>query len=89
MNIMDYDNYISTDKNIRFERPCITGTRIAVEDLIQWLSAGMSVEDIISDFPQLNEEQINACIAYNRSANNQLTASTNKHEKNSSISRFF
>jgi len=60
----NYNNYISSDKNIRFGRPCLTGTRIAVEDVVQWLSAGMSVEDIISDFPELNKEQINVCVAY-------------------------
>jgi uncharacterized protein (DUF433 family) len=60
----EYNNYISLDKNIRFGRPCITGTRIAVEDVIQWISSGMSVEDIMNDFPELNNDQINACIAY-------------------------
>jgi uncharacterized protein (DUF433 family) len=62
----DYSNYISTDKNIRSGGPCLTGTRIAVEDVIQWLSAGMSDEDIIDDFPPLSQEQIKACLEYNR-----------------------
>lgn len=66
----DYYSYITSDKNIRFGRPCIKGTRIAVEDVIQWIAAGMSVTKIIYDFPELTEKQINACIEYDRQTTN-------------------
>jgi len=32
--------------------------------VLSWLSEGMSIADIIADFPELNEEQIKACLAY-------------------------
>lgn len=61
---MTYQNYISIDPEIRFGRPCITGTRISVYDVLGWLGLGMSVADIIDDFPELTEEQIQACLFY-------------------------
>ena len=61
---MNYAEYISVNPNIRFGKPCINGTRISVYDVLSWLASGMSFEEIISDFPQLNKEQILACLAF-------------------------
>lgn len=61
---MDYIKYISIDSNIRFGKPCITGTRISVYDVLGWFASGMTTEQIIEDFPQLTKEQILACLAY-------------------------
>lgn len=60
---MDYTAYISIDPNIRFGKPCITGTRISVYDVLSWLASGMSFEEIIDNFPHLNKEQILACLS--------------------------
>lgn len=62
--MIDYKKYISIDANIRFGRPIITGTRISVYDILSWLANGMSINDILEDFPELYEEQIKACLAY-------------------------
>ena len=61
---MNYADYISVNPNIRFGKPCIIGTRISVYDVLSWLAAGMSFEEIISDFPQVNKEQILACLSF-------------------------
>ncbi len=61
---MNYSNYISINSNIRFGKPTINGTRITVYDVLGWLASGMSIEQIISDFPELNEEKIKACLAF-------------------------
>jgi len=61
---MEYINNISIDPNIRFGKPCITGTRISVFDILGWLASGMTIEEILVDFPQLSPEQILACLAY-------------------------
>jgi uncharacterized protein (DUF433 family) len=61
---MDYQNFISINPNIRFGKPCITGTRISVADVLGWLANGMTYEEIMDDFPQLNKEQILACLAF-------------------------
>ena len=60
----DYRNYISINPEIRFGKPCITGTRISVGDVLGWLGAGMSETQIIEDFPELNHEQIMACLLF-------------------------
>lgn len=60
----NYSELISIDSNIRFGKPCITGTRISVYDVLSWFASGMNTEEIISDFPQLSKEQILACLAY-------------------------
>ena len=64
---MDYQKYISINPNIRFGKPCITGTRISVADVLGWLSNGMTYEEIIDDFPQITKEQILACLAFSAS----------------------
>lgn len=56
--------YISINPEIRFGKPCIKGTRIAVADILGWLSAGMSHEEIMEDFPPLQEEHIRAALAF-------------------------
>lgn len=61
---MNYAEYISVNPNIRFGKPCISGTRISVYDVLSWLASGMSFEEIITDFPQLNKEQILACLSF-------------------------
>jgi uncharacterized protein (DUF433 family) len=61
---MDYRQYIEITWDKRFGRPCIIGTRISVYDVLNWLANGMSRSDIMKDFPELNEEQINACLAF-------------------------
>jgi uncharacterized protein (DUF433 family) len=64
MQQIDYKLYIEVDPEIRFGKPVIKGTRITVYDVLQWLASGMSHEEIISDFPQLSEKQILACLSY-------------------------
>jgi uncharacterized protein (DUF433 family) len=61
---VDYKQYIEVNPEIRFGKPVIKGTRITVYDVLQWLASGMTHEEIISDFPQLAENQIMACLAY-------------------------
>jgi uncharacterized protein (DUF433 family) len=62
---MNYAEYIEVNPEKRFGRPVIIGTRISVKDVISWLADGLSVDDIISDFPEPDEAQIKACLSYN------------------------
>ncbi len=59
-----YQNIITIDPNIRFGKPCIKGTRITVYDVLGWLAAGMTNEQILTDYPELKLEDIKACLAY-------------------------
>ncbi|RFP67076.1 DUF433 domain-containing protein [Hymenobacter lapidiphilus] len=49
---------------IRFGKPCIIGTRIAVQDILSWLGSGMSFEEIEEDFPELTQVHIRAALAF-------------------------
>jgi len=61
---MDYREILEIRADKRFGKPCIKGTRITVYDVLNWLSNGMSREDIKSDFEELTDEMIDACLAY-------------------------
>ncbi|GHU82693.1 hypothetical protein FACS189468_7170 [Spirochaetia bacterium] len=56
--------HITIDSDIRFGKPCIKGTRIAVGDILQWLSAGMTIQEILEDYPELQEVPIRAALAF-------------------------
>jgi len=64
INMENYLDHISINPDIRFGKPCIKGTRIAVVDILQWLSSGMTYEEIIEDFPSLKKEDILAALAF-------------------------
>ncbi|MDO8142326.1 MAG: DUF433 domain-containing protein [Candidatus Brocadiales bacterium] len=55
---------ISVDPNVCFGKPCIRGTRIWVSLLLDLLANGMSIEEILAEYPHLTEEDIRAAIAY-------------------------
>jgi len=57
-------SYISIDPEIRFGKPCIRGTRIAVTDILQWMASGMSYNEIISDYPNLQDVHIRAALNF-------------------------
>ena len=51
---MDYRDIITMEPGKRSGRPCIRGMRIAVQDVLEYLAGGMTEEEILSDFPELN-----------------------------------
>ena len=55
---------ISIDPNVCFGKPCIRGTRIWVSLILDFLANGMSIEEVLTEYPQLKEEDIRAAIAY-------------------------
>ena len=55
---------ISINPEICFGKPCIRGHRIWVSLILDFLANGASVEEILRDYPQLEEADIMACIAY-------------------------
>ena len=64
MGIEELSKYITIDQGIRFGKPCIKGTRITVGDILQWLSEGISVTEILDDYPLLIEEHIKAALLF-------------------------
>ena len=59
-----FHDVISINPEKRFGKPCIRETRITVYDVLDWLSAGMTYDDIIADFPELTRQDILACLAF-------------------------
>ncbi|MDP2187551.1 MAG: DUF433 domain-containing protein [Sphingobacteriaceae bacterium] len=62
--MVDYKSIIKRNPNKRFGKPCVRDTRIAVFDVLGWLAAGMTYAEILEDFPELNNNDIKACLAY-------------------------
>ena len=60
----NYQNIIRINPEKRFGKPCIRDTRVSVYDLLSWLASGMTYEEIITDFPEISEEDISACLSY-------------------------
>ena len=61
---MKYSEIIKINPLKRFGKPCVRDTRITVYDVLCWLASGMSVEEILLDFPELSDEDIKACLSY-------------------------
>lgn len=62
--MVDYKVIIKRNPNKRFGKPCVRDTRITVFDVLGWLAAGMTYDEILEDFPELNTDDIKACLAY-------------------------
>lgn len=61
---MDYRSIITIEPGKRGGKPCIRGMRITVGDVLDYLAGGMSIEEILEDFPDLTRDDILACLAY-------------------------
>ncbi|MCK4341371.1 MAG: DUF433 domain-containing protein [Phycisphaerae bacterium] len=55
---------ITIDPNVCFGKPCIRGHRIWVTLILDLLAGGMTAERVLKEYPQLEEADILACIAY-------------------------
>jgi uncharacterized protein (DUF433 family) len=64
MTQISYQDIITIEDGKRGGRPCVRGLRIAVADVLGWLAAGLSHEQILADYPELTETDIRACLAY-------------------------
>jgi uncharacterized protein (DUF433 family) len=61
---MDYARHITVESGKRGGKACIRGLRITVADVLEYLAAGMSEEEILADFPSLSLQDIRACLAF-------------------------
>ncbi len=62
--MVDFIQHISINSNIRFGKPCIKNTRIAVSDILNWLASGMDFDEILEDFPTLKKDNLLAALAF-------------------------
>lgn len=61
---MEFKDIITIDPEKRSGKPCIRGLRITVSDVLEYLAGGMSFDDILADFEDLNIDDIRACLAF-------------------------
>lgn len=59
-----YKDRIVVDPQIRFGKPCIKGTRIAVSDILNLVAAGYSLKDIPQQYPGITREDVVIAIEY-------------------------
>lgn len=72
---MDYKKIITLEPGKRSGKPCIRGLRITVYDVLGYLASGMTIEEILDDFPDLTREDILACLAYAADAEKRTVVS--------------
>jgi len=61
---MDYRDRITIEPSKRGGKPCIRGMRITVGDVLDYLASGMTEAEVLHDFPELESEDIRACLAF-------------------------
>ena len=64
MNRQELLSRIAINPNICFGKPCIKGHRIWVSLILDFLASGMTITEILEEYPQLETKDILACIAY-------------------------
>ena len=55
---------ITLEPGKRGGRPCIRNMRITVYDVLGWLAAGMTNAEILADYPELEPDDIHACLTF-------------------------
>ena len=71
---MDYRDRITLEPGKRSGKPCIRGLRITVYDVLDYLASGMTEEEILADFPDLEREDIRAALAFAADRERRLIA---------------
>ena len=61
---MNYRDILTIEAGKRGGKPCIRGLRITVYDVLEYLASGMSVDEILEDFPELTREDILASLSF-------------------------
>ncbi len=60
----NYTDIITVEPGKRGGKPCIRGLRVTVYDVLEYMASGMSEEEILSDFPDLELADIRACLSF-------------------------
>ena len=61
---VDYRDIITIEPGKRGGKPCIRNMRITVYDILNWFASGMGRQEILSDFPELTDEDITAALKF-------------------------
>ncbi len=61
---MSVSSIIEVRPGVRSGKPCFVGTRITVYDVLEYLASGMTIEQIVADFPELSAAHVRAAIEF-------------------------
>ena len=61
---MDDSQLITVEPGKRSGHPCVRGMRITVRDVLEYLAGGMTVVELLADFPELTREDVRACLTF-------------------------
>ena len=78
MTQSNYQNRITIEPGKRSGKPCIRGMRITVYDVLEYLASGMSEDEILDDFPELEKDDIRACLAFAADRERRLVSGTSQ-----------
>ena len=70
--VFDGFDRITTDPGLLGGKPCIRGLRVTVYDVLEMLASGQTHEQILTDFPELENADIQACLAFAADRERQL-----------------
>jgi uncharacterized protein (DUF433 family) len=71
---VEYHSIITVDAGIRSGKPCIRGMRITVSDVFDALGAGLSIPQVLDEYPYLTDEDIRACFSFAADRERKLSA---------------
>lgn len=72
---MSYQSRIRIEPGKRGGRPCVRSLRITVYDVLGWLASGMTEDDILRDYPDLERDDIRACLQFAADRERRLVTS--------------
>lgn len=61
---MSWRERITFEPGKRAGKPCVRGLRITVGDVLEWLGSGLSYEEILQDNPELERDDVLACLSF-------------------------
>ncbi len=61
---MELLDRITITPDVRSGKPCISGTRITVYDILEYMAGGMTNTEILADFPSLSNDDLLAVLAF-------------------------
>jgi uncharacterized protein (DUF433 family) len=73
---INYQDIITIEPGKRGGKPCIRGLRITVYDVLSWLADGMAKAEIIEDYPELTDSDIQACLRFAAEREHNLSSIT-------------
>lgn len=75
---MNYRDIITIESGKRGGQPIIRGMRITVYDVLKMLASGMTIQDILVDFPELTQNDVHAALAYASEREHFLTTTNDE-----------